>query len=192
MAENNKEIKEVKAYARGIHMSPRKVRLVAVMLKDMSVAEALDNLAFVTKKAALPIRKLVNSGVANASHNFQIAAERLFIKNLTVDGGPVMKRFKPRAQGRAFPIRRRTSHINLVLGVSNKAIKPKRKLVIPAKKAEPAAKTEGEIASEKPTEKKGWSLFRKKTEGHESQIPIKQDAHGKHYTSFDRRGNMGD
>lgn len=186
--QEQKNITEVKAYARGVHMSPRKVRLVAVLLKDMSVAEALDNLAFITKKAVLPIRKLVNSGVANASHNFQIAAERLFIKSLTVDGGQVMKRFKPRAQGRAFPIRRRTSHINLVLGVSPHPLaKNKSKLKKPAK-------VEVELKPQTPKgegEKKGWRLFRKKTEGHESQIPIKQDAHGKHYTSFDRRGNMG-
>src|SRR3989344_374567 len=128
MAEEKKEIREVKAFARGIHMSPRKVRLVASMLKNMSVAEALDNLAFITKKAALPIKKLVASGVANASHNFQIAADRLFIKSLTVDGGQALKRFKPGGQGRAFPIRKRTSHINLILGGADKSVKPKRKL----------------------------------------------------------------
>src|SRR3989344_6588416 len=117
MDKNPESITEVKAYARGIHMSPRKVRLVSDLLKKLSVDAALTSLQFLDKKAAHPIKKLVDSGVANASHNFQIESARLFIKSLTVDGGAVQKRFKPHAHGRAFPIRRQTSDINLILGV---------------------------------------------------------------------------
>ncbi len=183
MAEDIKKTSEVKAYARGIHMSPRKVRLVASLLKNMPVEEALNNLTFMTKKAALPIRKLVDSGVANAKHNFQIDLDRLFVKSVTVDGGQVMKRFRPRAQGRAFPIRRRTSHINLVLGVAEKAFKAKRKLV-QKKTVEPQAK--GEIlAAGVEDQKKSRFGFRRKT-GQHSQLPGKMDPQGK-YTSFDRR-----
>src|SRR5262245_10522838 len=135
MADETKTIKEVTAFARGIHMSPRKVRLVADLLRKLPVEQALVNLEFITKRAAQPLKKLLNSGVANASHNFQIGSEKLFIKSLTVDGGQVIKRFKPRAQGRAFPIARRTANINLVLGVADKAFKG-RKIVKKAKAVE--------------------------------------------------------
>src|SRR3989338_11654111 len=111
-----KEITEVKARAAAIHISPRKARLVARLLKDMSVETALSQLKFLTKKAARPISKLIDSAVANASHNHQIEKERLFVKNLTIDGGPVYLRYMPRAQGRDLPARKRSSHINLVLG----------------------------------------------------------------------------
>src|SRR3989344_6870586 len=180
MAETAKQITEVKAYARGIHIGPRKVRLVANLVKNLPVEDALNNLTFITKKAALPIKKLVNSGIANAKHNFQIEMGRLFVKSLTVDGAQVMERFKPRAQGRAFPIRRRTRHINVILGVAEKAFKAKRKIQS-AKKEEKELKTveAGE------TGKKSRFGFKRKT-GKHSQIPMKQDPQGK-YTSFDRR-----
>ena len=183
MAEDIKKVAEVKAFARGIHMSPRKIRLVANLLKDMSVEEAMSNLTFMSKKAALPIRKLVDSGIANAKHNFQIEQDRLFVKSVTVDGGQVMKRFRPRAQGRAFPIRRRTSHINLVLGVAEKAFKTKRTLVV-KKSAEPQAKGEA-LSAGKEDQKKSRFGFRRKDKTH-PQMPGKLDPQGK-YTSFDRR-----
>src|SRR3989344_8223632 len=183
MAEDIKQIKEVKAFARGIHMSPRKVRLVVDVVKGMTVEDALTNLAFMSKKAALPVKKLVDSAVANAQHNFQIASDRLFVKSLTVDGGQVMERFKPRAQGRAFPIRRRTSHINLILGVADKAIASKRKIVTAVKeetKVEPLAEPAAESKSR-------FGFLRGKKESDPTQVPPKQDVKGKHYTSFDRR-----
>ena len=183
MAEEVKKTTEVKAFARGIHMSARKVRLVANLLRNMPVDEALNNLTFMTKKAALPTRKLVDSGVANAKHNFQVEMERLFVKSLTVDSGQVMKRFRPRAQGRAFPVRRRTSHINLVLGVLEKARAPKRKVVEAPKSDKP--KPVKTPAAEEP--KSRFGIFRPKTEGHTEQKPAKLDPEGKHYTSFDRR-----
>src|SRR3990167_744336 len=136
MAETAKQITEVKAYARGIHIGPRKVRLVANLVKNLPVEDALNNLTFITKKAALPIKKLVNSGIANAKHNFQIEEDRLFVKSFTVDGGRVFFRYSPRAQGRAFPLRKRTSHLNLILGVSGSPFKPRsKKFAAPAKAA---------------------------------------------------------
>lgn len=110
-----KEPKQVKAYARFIRMSPRKVRLVADMVRNTPVEQALEQLQFSSKNAALPVAKLINSAIANAIHNFSLNKEDLYIKTLTVDGGPVLKRFKPRAQGRAGAIHKRTSHINIVL-----------------------------------------------------------------------------
>lgn len=187
MAADVKTITEIKAFARGIHMSPRKVRAVANLLKNLPVDEALVNLAFTPRKAALPIKKLVASGIANAKHNHQIEEARLFVKSLTVDAGQAMKRFKPRAQGRAFPIKRRTSHINLVLGVLEKARQIKRKVVIP-----PPVEDKSEKVEDKPkpaeASKSRFSFLRRKKEGDPTQVPPKQDVKGKHYTSFDRRG----
>ena len=166
-------------------MSARKVRLVAQLLKNLPAEEALVNLEFVTKKAVLPIKKLVNSGVANASHNFQIEIGRLFIKSLTVDGGQVMKRFKPRAQGRAFPIRRRTANINLTLGVKDKPFSSKRKIVVSKPgEGEQVSKT---VEKDEPRSRSGF-FRRKKKPDDNSQLPPKQEAQGKNYTSFNRRG----
>lgn len=194
---NVQDVKEVKAYVRGVHIAPRKVRIVTRVLKNMPVDEALTQLNFLTKKSAQPIKKLVNSAVANAAHNFQIEKERLFVKSFTVDGGRVFLRYEPRAQGRAFPVRKRTSNLNLVLGVSKVLPKSQKKAV--------SAKTKEEIVEAKPEaapvdaerKKSRFSFWRRlsrdrvgKKQEDTSQIPPKQDVKGKHYTSFDRRGNM--
>jgi len=190
MEDLKKIITEVKARAGGIHISPRKARLVARLLKDMPVETALSQLKFLTKKAARPISKLIDSAVANASHNHQIEKERLFIKNLTIDGGPVYMRYMPRAQGRALPVRKRTSHMNLILGVGKKAIlKPAGKKL----EAKPEEALQAVKAPEPEETKPSRFSFlrRKRKEGSGPQLPPKQDPKGKHYTGFDRRGNMG-
>ena len=96
-------------------MSPVKLRLVANLIKKLPVAEALDQLQFINKLAARPVAKLVKSAIANAEHNFELAKDNLFIKEITIGEGPTLKRWLPRAHGRATPLRKRTSHINLVL-----------------------------------------------------------------------------
>jgi len=106
---------EIIAKARFIRMSPRKVRLVADVVRGLAIAEALARLSIMKQQAALPITKLLKSAAANADHNFKISAENLFVKSLTVDGGPVYKRWTPKAFGSATPIRHRTSHLSLVL-----------------------------------------------------------------------------
>lgn len=107
--------KLVKASARYIQMSPRKVRLVADMVRNEPVDLALEQLRFSSKNAALPIMKLINSAVANAVHNFNLNKDNLYIKTITVDGGPVLARYKPRAYGSPSAIHKRSSHINLIL-----------------------------------------------------------------------------
>lgn len=106
---------DVYAKARFIRMSPRKVRLIADLIRGMSVAQADAQLSFYRRAAALPVRKLLQSAIANAEHNFHLNRTDLRIKTITVDGGPVLKRFRPRAMGRAAPLRKRTSHIALTL-----------------------------------------------------------------------------
>jgi len=114
---------KVFARARHIHMSPRKVRLVADLVRGLDVASARRQLQFSKKTASEVILKLLNSAVANAEHNFQISGDGLRIALLMVDGGPTMYRYRPRAFGRSAPIRKRTSHITLALE-SNEQTKP--------------------------------------------------------------------
>lgn len=116
MAEKEEQkIKEVRASIGDLHISPRKVRLVTDLIKSKSVEEARRQLQFLNKKAARPILKLLNSAVANAKHNFQLNLEELLIKNITVNQGRTSKRFMPRAQGRAFPIRHRAARVEITL-----------------------------------------------------------------------------
>ncbi len=98
-----------------LRMGPRKVRLVADLIRGRSVARAIDILTVTNKRPAKPLLKLLLSAVANAQHNFSLAQEGLKVTTLTVDGGPMLKRWMPKAHGRATPVRERTSHVNLVL-----------------------------------------------------------------------------
>lgn len=105
----------VKAKLSYLRMGPRKVRLVADMVRGRSVARAIDILTVTNKRPAKPLLKLLLSAVANAKHNFSMSQDALKVATLTVDGGPMLKRWMPKAHGRATPVRERTSHINLVL-----------------------------------------------------------------------------
>lgn len=98
-----------------LRMGPRKVRLVADLIRGRSVGRAIDILTVTNKRPAKPLLKLLLSAVANAKHNFSLAQDGLKVTTLTVDGGPMLKRWMPKAYGRATPVRERTSHINLVL-----------------------------------------------------------------------------
>ena len=106
---------EAKARARFIRISPQKARLVADVIRGKNVEEAITTLRFMPKKGARILRKVVESAVANASQNEGIDVDTLFIKTIFIDGGPMMKRIRPRAMGRATKILKRTSHITVVL-----------------------------------------------------------------------------
>lgn len=106
----------MKAKVTHVRISPRKVRMVVDTVRGKSVSQALSILAFTRKKAALPVQKLLKSAMANASENDEIRdVDTLVIDRITVDEGPTLKRYMPRARGRATPIRKRTSHIQIVL-----------------------------------------------------------------------------
>jgi len=106
----------MKASATHIRISPRKVRMVVDTVRGKSVSQALSILGFTRKKAALPVQKLLKSAVANAVENDGIGdVDTLVIDRIMVDEGPTLKRFMPRARGRATPIRKRTSHIRIIL-----------------------------------------------------------------------------
>ena len=106
---------EVKAKLRFVRVGPRKARLVADMIRGKGSEEALNILTFTKKAAAKIVIKLLKSAIANATQKKNIDVDRLYIKKITVDQGPTMKRFQPRALGRATTIRKRSSHINIVL-----------------------------------------------------------------------------
>ncbi|MEK7211428.1 MAG: 50S ribosomal protein L22 [Patescibacteria group bacterium] len=106
---------EVKAFARYIRMTPRKVRLIIDMIRGKRVLEAETILKFTPRLAAKPVLKLLNSAVANGKNNFKLDEANLFIKKITADQGPALKRFRPRAFGRAAMIKKRMSHITIIL-----------------------------------------------------------------------------
>lgn len=106
----------VKAKLRFLRISPRKVRLVVDTIRGLDVEKALTSLSFLKKKAAKPVTKLLMSAIANAENNFSLSKENLYIEKVTVDQGPTYKRWMPRAYGRATTIRKKTSHVSVVLG----------------------------------------------------------------------------
>jgi len=106
---------EVKAHLRYLRMAPRKVRLVADLIRGKEVKEAKEILNFCKKRAAKPLLKLLNSAIANATHNFNLKEENLFISKILVNEGPRLKRIFPRARGRRDIIQKKMSHITIVL-----------------------------------------------------------------------------
>jgi len=98
-----------------LHIAPRKVRLIADMIRKKSVKEAERILNFIPQRAALPVIKLIKSAVSNAKNSLGIEESNLFISKITVDEGPKIKKWMPRARGSPSPIHKKTSHIFLVL-----------------------------------------------------------------------------
>lgn len=106
---------ESRAVARYIRISPRKVRLIMDEIRGRKIEEALNQLSFAPQKGAFILKKLINSAVANAEQNYKMDVDKLYIKRIYADEGPILKRFRPRAMGRAMRIRKRTSHLTVVL-----------------------------------------------------------------------------
>src|SRR6267154_4501047 len=134
---------QIKSIYRGARISAFKCREVTREIQGLPVAAALDLLAFTPRKAAVLIAQTLKSAVANAENNNNLRADRLVVQEATVGEGPTFKRFQPKARGSAGPIRKRTSHIRIIL-TDEIEIKPKRQAKkSPAKKksaAKPAAK----------------------------------------------------
>lgn len=145
---------EVIAKAKNIRMSPRKVRLVIDVIRGMDVTRAQTQLRFLKKAAALPVLKLLNSAIANAEHNFQMDKATLLVKTITADGGPTIHRWTPKAFGRAAPIRKRTSHITIVLAARPEGKKSGAAAAAKTKEAKPAKKIVKKAAAKKPAAKK--------------------------------------
>ena len=106
-----------KAKLSNLRIAPRKVRVVADLIRGKDAAEAMDILTFTVKKAALPMRKLLFSAINNAVENHSMDADQLYVSSIYVDQGRTIKRWRPRAMGRATKIQKMTSHITLELAV---------------------------------------------------------------------------
>ncbi len=106
---------EVKAKLRFLRMSPRKVRYVVDQVRGRKVEDAINILTVGKRGACKPVKKLINSAIANAMETGKIDVDNLYIDRIFVDEGPTMKRYRPRAMGRATTIRKRTSHVTVVL-----------------------------------------------------------------------------
>ncbi|MAF24867.1 50S ribosomal protein L22 [bacterium] len=179
-----KKVEEVRAVLRHLRMSPRKVRLVADVVRGQSYEKAMANLQYLNKAAASPVARLLQSAASNAKERSQVETSALSIKTIRVNMGPVLKRYKPRAFGRATPIRKGSSHIEVVLSYlapAKAAAKPKAKSTTkvdkPAKAktvtmaeakeltAAQADTAEGEGQSETKSASKGFAkkMFRRKT-----------------------------
>ena len=106
---------QAKAVARTVRIAPRKARLVVDLIRGKQVGEAIAILKLTPKAASPIVEKLLKSAVANAEHNYDMDVNNLLVEEVFVDEGPTMKRFRPRAQGRASQINKRTSHITVVV-----------------------------------------------------------------------------
>lgn len=106
---------EVRAVARFVRISPRKIRLVMDRIRGEKVEEAVNMLSFAPQKGARILKKLLDSAVANALENSGLDVDTLYVIRVYADEGPTLKRWRPRAQGRATRIRKRTSHLTIVL-----------------------------------------------------------------------------
>ncbi|WP_054956060.1 50S ribosomal protein L22 [Paenibacillus dakarensis] len=106
---------EAKAHARSIRIAPRKAQLVVDLIRGKQVGEAIAILRHTPKAASPVVEKLLNSAIANAEHNYSMDVNKLVVTQVYVNQGPTMKRFRPRAMGRASRINKRTSHITLVV-----------------------------------------------------------------------------
>jgi large subunit ribosomal protein L22 len=182
------EVKEVRAAAKWVRITPRKARLVVEHIRGRTVPEARTMLAFSERAAAREIDKLLRSAVANAEANHNLIGDDLVVKTVYVDEGPTIKRWRPRARGRAAQIRKRMCHITITLSPAATATvtrapeleapaeeKPKRaprrkaapKEAAPEAKAETKPEAEKKPAAKKPAARKR-APAKKKTEEKES------------------------
>ena len=106
---------QAKAIARTVRIAPRKVRLVVDLIRGKQIGEAVAILRHTPKAASPVVEKVLKSAVANADHNYELDINNLVVSEVFVDEGPTLKRFRPRAQGRASAINKRTSHITIVV-----------------------------------------------------------------------------
>jgi large subunit ribosomal protein L22 len=166
------EVRTAFARATYVRVTPMKARRVIELIRDLPAQDALSVLKFAPQAASEPVAKVLASAIANAEHNFSLDADTLFVSRAYVDEGPTMKRFRPRAQGRAYRIRKRTSHITIeVESVERRApakkapakkaaakVAPPAKKApakkVPAKKAAPTKETPAKVVAEKAPAKK--------------------------------------
>ncbi|MBL8030118.1 MAG: 50S ribosomal protein L22 [Candidatus Doudnabacteria bacterium] len=152
-AEKQNSAKQVTAYARNLRVSPRKLRLLTSMVQGMYVDQAVTSLQFAPQKGAEFLLRAIKSAAANAVNNFSLKPEDLYVKSATCDMGKVMKRYFPRARGSAFVIKRKLSHVNVVLGEKKRSGKSASRLELFKKKQKQEASVDKKEATEIKPEK---------------------------------------
>jgi len=130
----------VKAVAKGVRMSPRKVGVVAALVRGRTVADALVILEHTPRRSAEPVTKVIKSAKANAEHNHNLKPDTLKIIEISVSPGARLKRFRPVAMGRAHPFQRRTSHIRVIVDGETRVVKKSAVKQPAAKTAEKESK----------------------------------------------------
>ncbi|OGF26326.1 50S ribosomal protein L22 [Candidatus Falkowbacteria bacterium RIFOXYB2_FULL_47_14] len=184
---------EVKATAKHIKMSPRKMRLVLGVVRGLKVEEALTQLKFIKKLAAEPVIKLINSAVANAEHNFELEKSNLYIKELRADQGPTLKRWKPRARGRATPIMKRTNHVSLILSEvveSGKTGSKKQKIEAPVKLGQLPKEDKGVKIEDKKKTKEKSAPAETGSEKNKKIVDVREEGKGGH-VKLEGKGRAG-
>jgi large subunit ribosomal protein L22 len=146
---------QIKSIYRGARISAFKAREVTREIQGLPVAAALDILAFTPKKAALMIAKTLKSAIANAENNNNLRADKLVVQEATVGEGPTFKRFQPKARGSAGPIRKRTSHIRIIVTdeIELKVRRRAKKSPTKNKSAMPVARKKPAVSAEQPATK---------------------------------------
>lgn len=182
---------EVKASLNHLRMSPRKVRLVIDVIRKMPVLLALDQLKFINKKATEPIARLLKSAIANGVNTYSLVDSNLYIKEIRSDEGVMLKRWMPRAHGRATSIRKRGCHLNIVLAEIKESGQKEKKVVKAADpvkleklakeglKAAKAKKDQKELKTKKPESlEKGKEIVDPRMEGHHSHAKVEGGTKG--------------
>lgn len=166
---------QVIAKLKYLHIAPRKVRLVAGAISGLSVNEAEAQLLFRAKRSSGPVLKLLRSAMANAKNNYKLNPDKLFVKSISVDQGPVLERFLPRAMGRATGLQKKMSHVTIVLEEREGGKMPRFNIVLPEKikktkkqKTSSKMKTDKKETEQRPAlkpEKSGFfkKMFRRKS-----------------------------
>lgn len=176
---------EVKASLKHLRMSPRKARLVIDVVRSMPVHAALDQLKFINKKATDPVACLIRSAIANGVNTYSLEADNLYIKEIRSDEGVMLKRWMPRAHGRATSIRKRGCHLTLVLAEIKESGKKEKKvlktadpvklekLVADSAKTAKVTKAKKESkAKSAATAEKGVEIIDPRMEGHHSHAKV--------------------
>lgn len=165
---NTQNIERQIARLRYLKMAPRKVRSVASLLKGLRADEAEAQLLSQRRRASAPILKLLRSAVAGAKNNKRLNADNLYIENLFVDGGPMLKRSLPRARGMATPIQKKMSHVTIILREARIPKQPRFKIVVakktklpPKEKKQPATKEKMQKEQPSVSEPKRPGFFKK-------------------------------
>ena len=145
---------QVTAHLKSIRIAPRKVRSVAYTLKGLDAVAAKHQLRYLTRRSSHPLAKLLDSALANAHHNHGLVKENMRIKEVVVNGGPVLKRFEPKGFGSVSPLAKRTSHITIVLEEKVPGLKSEKKVAAAADHDETAHHDHKHEKQETPKAKK--------------------------------------